>query len=123
MRGRGPREQSRGGVGPWSPKWRSLRQRSRTWQNSHIEQRAVCEGRGAEQTLFRLRFDKNHDSYHPREMSLAGTRKTVYKLLTFMVITTRPGMKRPFRPQIRGTTLPETVVGLLLLVAFFASVF
>jgi Tfp pilus assembly protein PilV len=40
-----------------------------------------------------------------------------------MVITADFGMKKPFRPQIRGTTLPETVVALLLLVAFFASVF
>jgi hypothetical protein len=32
-------------------------------------------------------------------------------------------MKRPCKPQILGTTLPETVVGLVLLVGFFASVF
>jgi Tfp pilus assembly protein PilV len=44
-------------------------------------------------------------------------------MLLFMVIITHPGMKRPFQPQIRGATLTETMVGLLLLVAFFASVF
>ncbi len=32
-------------------------------------------------------------------------------------------MKKPSHPQIRGTTLVETLVGLLLLVIFFASVF
>jgi Tfp pilus assembly protein PilV len=32
-------------------------------------------------------------------------------------------MRKLLRPQIRGTTLPETLVGLILLVTFFASVF
>ena len=32
-------------------------------------------------------------------------------------------MKRPFQLQIRGTTLPETLIGLFLLATFFASVF
>ena len=32
-------------------------------------------------------------------------------------------MKQPSKPQIRGTTLVETLVGLLLLTAFFASIF
>jgi len=32
-------------------------------------------------------------------------------------------MKRPSKLQIRGTTLAETLVGLLLLVGFFASIF
>ena len=32
-------------------------------------------------------------------------------------------MKRPLNPQIRGTTLPETAVALVLLVTFFASIF
>ena len=40
-----------------------------------------------------------------------------------MDITADSGMKKPFRPQIGGTTLPETIVGLVLLVTFFASVF
>jgi|SRR2546423_1837974 len=33
------------------------------------------------------------------------------------------GMKQPYQPHIRGTTLPETMVGLLLLATFFASIF
>src|SRR5437762_11615818 len=33
------------------------------------------------------------------------------------------GMKRPFQLQIRGTTLPETLIGLILLAVFFASIF
>lgn len=40
-----------------------------------------------------------------------------------MDIITKIGMKKLLRPQIRGTTLPETLVGLILLVTFFASVF
>ena len=32
-------------------------------------------------------------------------------------------MKRPSKPHFRGTTLTETMVGLLLLAAFFASIF
>lgn len=44
-------------------------------------------------------------------------------MLTFMVITTQFGMRKLLRRQIRGTTLPETVVALLLLVTFFSSVF
>jgi hypothetical protein len=32
-------------------------------------------------------------------------------------------MKKLLRPQVSGTTLPETVVGLFLLVTFFASIF
>jgi Tfp pilus assembly protein PilV len=32
-------------------------------------------------------------------------------------------MKRPSKPQVRGATLTETMVGLLLLAAFFASIF
>src|SRR2546430_4825989 len=40
-----------------------------------------------------------------------------------MVITVDFGMKKPLTPQIRGTTLPETAVALVLLVTFFASLF
>ena len=40
-----------------------------------------------------------------------------------MDITANSGMKKPLRPQIGGTTLPETIVGLVLLVTFFASIF
>ncbi len=38
-----------------------------------------------------------------------------------VIITT--GMKRPSKPRFSGTTLPETMVGLLLLATFFASIF
>jgi hypothetical protein len=44
-------------------------------------------------------------------------------MLLFMVITANFGMKRLSKPQIRGTTLSETLVGLVLLATFFASVF
>ena len=44
-------------------------------------------------------------------------------MLTFMVIITKPGMKRSTKAHIRGMTLSETLVGLVLLVTFFASVF
>ena len=40
-----------------------------------------------------------------------------------MVIMDGFGMKKPSKLPIRGTTLAETLVGLLLLAAFFASVF
>ena len=40
-----------------------------------------------------------------------------------MGIIANLGMKKSLRPQIRGTTLTETLVGIILLVAFFASVF
>jgi Tfp pilus assembly protein PilV len=40
-----------------------------------------------------------------------------------MVIRADFGMKRLSKPQIRGTTLSETLVGLVLLATFFASVF
>jgi Tfp pilus assembly protein PilV len=44
-------------------------------------------------------------------------------MLLFMVITVDFGMKKPFQAQIRGTTLPETAVAMLLLATFFASLF
>jgi hypothetical protein len=44
-------------------------------------------------------------------------------MLTFMVIMADFGMKGVSRTQINGTTLSETMVGLVLLVTFFASVF
>jgi Tfp pilus assembly protein PilV len=44
-------------------------------------------------------------------------------MLAFMVIITNSGMKRSSKAQIRGMTLSETLVGLVLLVTFFASVF
>jgi hypothetical protein len=44
-------------------------------------------------------------------------------MLAFMVIMAAFGMKNLARTQIRGTTLSETMVGLVLLVTFFASVF
>jgi len=44
-------------------------------------------------------------------------------MLVFMVIMDGFGMTEPSRLQIRGTTLAETMVGLLLLAAFFASIF
>jgi Tfp pilus assembly protein PilV len=44
-------------------------------------------------------------------------------MLLFMVIMADFGMKKPFQPQVRGTTLPETLVALILLATFFASVF
>src|SRR6266576_2766139 len=44
-------------------------------------------------------------------------------MLTFMVIMEKFGMKNLSRTQIRGTTLSETMVGLVLLVTFFASIF
>jgi len=44
-------------------------------------------------------------------------------MLIFMVIMAEFGMKHLSRAQIRGTTLSETMVGLVLLVTFFASVF
>jgi Tfp pilus assembly protein PilV len=44
-------------------------------------------------------------------------------MLTFMVIMAESGMTTSLRAQIRGTTLAETMVGLLLLCAFFASIF
>jgi hypothetical protein len=44
-------------------------------------------------------------------------------MLFFMIIITNLGMKKLLRPQVSGTTLPETVVGLFLLVTFFASIF
>ena len=40
-----------------------------------------------------------------------------------MGIIANLGMKKSLRPQIRGSTLTETLVGIILLVAFFASVF
>jgi Tfp pilus assembly protein PilV len=44
-------------------------------------------------------------------------------LLIFLAIMANIGMKRPSRLQIRGTTLPEAIVGVVLLATFFASVF
>jgi Tfp pilus assembly protein PilV len=44
-------------------------------------------------------------------------------MLFFMIIMADFGMKRPLQPQVRGTTLPETLIALILLVTFFASVF
>src|SRR5256885_6042707 len=44
-------------------------------------------------------------------------------MLTFMVIMAKFGMKNLSRTPIRGTTLSETMVGLVLLVTFFASIF
>ena len=44
-------------------------------------------------------------------------------MLLFMVIMGRFGIKKCSKRQIRGTTLAETLVALLLFVAFFASVF
>src|SRR5205814_9081465 len=44
-------------------------------------------------------------------------------MLAFMVIMADFGMKNLSRAQIRATTLSETMVGLVLLVTFFASVF
>lgn len=44
-------------------------------------------------------------------------------MLVFLVIMDGFGMKHRSKFQIRGTTLAETLVGLLLLTAFFASVF
>jgi Tfp pilus assembly protein PilV len=44
-------------------------------------------------------------------------------MLFFMVIMADFGMKRPSQLQIRGTTLPEAIVGIVLLATFFASVF
>jgi hypothetical protein len=44
-------------------------------------------------------------------------------MLLFMVIMVAPGMKKPSIPCSAGTTLAETLVGLLLLATFFASVF
>jgi Tfp pilus assembly protein PilV len=61
--------------------------------------------------------------YQLRESSLARTRIRAREVLLFMVITADFGMKKPFRPNISGTTLPETAVALLLLATFFASLF
>ena len=44
-------------------------------------------------------------------------------MLLFMVIMVHLGMKKPSPLRVRGTTLAETMVGLLLLSAFFASIF
>src|SRR5436309_1946806 len=44
-------------------------------------------------------------------------------MLTFMVIMVIAGMRNLRKTDIRGTTLSETMVGLVLLVTFFASVF
>ena len=44
-------------------------------------------------------------------------------MLTFMVIMGKFGMRNLATAHIRGTTLSETMVGLVLLVTFFASVF
>src|SRR6266481_1874030 len=44
-------------------------------------------------------------------------------MLLFMVIIVDFGMKKLASRQIRGTTLPETAVALLLLATFFASLF
>jgi Tfp pilus assembly protein PilV len=44
-------------------------------------------------------------------------------MLFFMVIMADFGMKKPSRLEIRGTTLPEALVGVVLLATFFASVF
>ena len=44
-------------------------------------------------------------------------------MLTFMVIMVNLGTKKPASAHLRGTTLAETMVGLLLLCAFFASIF
>jgi Tfp pilus assembly protein PilV len=44
-------------------------------------------------------------------------------MLFFMVIMAHFGMKKPSRLHIRGTTLPEALVGVVLLATFFASVF
>src|SRR5437763_10892460 len=44
-------------------------------------------------------------------------------MLTFMVIMVITGMRNLPKTDIRGTTLSETMVGLVLLVTFFASVF
>src|SRR3954462_15515518 len=43
-------------------------------------------------------------------------------MLAFMVII-KTGMKRPSKPRLAGTTLPETMIGLVLLATFFASIF
>jgi len=44
-------------------------------------------------------------------------------MLFFMVIMVNIGMKKPSLASLRGTTLAETMVGLLLLASFFASIF
>ena len=44
-------------------------------------------------------------------------------MLFFMVLIANLGMTKPSNAQIRGTTLSETLVGLVLLATFFASVF
>lgn len=49
--------------------------------------------------------------------------KTAYYLLTFMVIMDEAGTLKRSKLQIRGTTLPETMVALVLLATFFASIF
>jgi hypothetical protein len=61
--------------------------------------------------------------YQLRENGLAGTRKMAYNMLAFMVIMVTAGMRNLKRARTRGTTLSETMVGLVLLVTFFASVF
>ena len=45
------------------------------------------------------------------------------KCCLFIITITPLGMKRPTNRQIRGTTLPEALVGMVLLATFFASVF
>src|SRR3954470_2229592 len=39
------------------------------------------------------------------------------------MVIIKAGMKRPSQPRFAGTTLPETLVGLVLLATFFASIF
>src|SRR3954463_12500 len=39
------------------------------------------------------------------------------------MVIIKAGMKRPSQPRFAGTTLAETLVGLLLLATFFASIF
>ena len=71
---------------------------------------------------FCINFEKFLEFLHYRETALAGTRKSAHDMLTFMVII-NGGMKKPSKPSFAGATLPETMVGLLLLATFFASIF
>lgn len=71
----------------------------------------------------RIKYDNYAKFYHLRETLLAGTRKKALKLLTFMVIMAKSGTRRVSKFHASGVTIPETLVAVVLLATFFASIF
>ena len=56
-------------------------------------------------------------------MALSGTRKSAHEMLQNYNYHNDIGMKHPGKSGNRGATLPEALVGMVLLATFFASIF